>query len=73
MTRWLRLLALASVLSIGESCGLKPPAMPNLEIRGALAPAAQEVQADREQAGVESSRAIESASAAVRSVRLPRG
>lgn len=49
MRRWVRLLALASVLSIGESCGLRPPAVPHLEIRGASvdAPAVSAAEAGR--------------------------
>jgi hypothetical protein len=42
MARWLRLAGLVVTLAIGDSCGLKAPAVPHLEVdsaaHGAVAP-----------------------------------
>jgi hypothetical protein len=39
MVSWLRLAGLVAVLAIGESCGLKGPAVPHLDVRtGAVSP-----------------------------------
>ena len=47
MARWMRFASLVAALAIGESCGLKPPAVPHLDVRLAAAARADSASAQR--------------------------